>query len=82
MNGGKRPPVVYVANHQLYGLDAGLILTKIFEEVGEMPRGLAHPFFYINSKVLTVRNTHTALLSIGKMGKILWFPTKYRWTRQ
>ena len=75
MNGGKRPPVVYVANHQLYGLDAGLILTKIFEEVGEMPRGLAHPFFYINSKV---RNALTTLLSMGQRANRMSIQWKHR----
>ena len=33
-------PCIYVANHQLYGLDAGLILSRLYEDTGVMPRGL------------------------------------------
>lgn len=36
-------PVLFVANHQLGGLDLGMIISQLLEERGIMARGLAHP---------------------------------------
>ena len=36
-------PILFVANHQLGGLDLGMIISQLLEERGIMARGLAHP---------------------------------------
>lgn len=36
-------PLLFVANHQLFGLDLGMIISELLEERGIMARGLAHP---------------------------------------
>ena len=39
-------PVLYVANHQLLGLDLGMIISQLLEERDIIARGLAHPFVF------------------------------------
>lgn len=39
-------PILFVANHQLLGLDLGLIIAELIEERGIAARGLAHPFVF------------------------------------
>ena len=39
-------PVLYVANHQLLGLDLGMIIAQLLEERDIIARGLAHPFVF------------------------------------
>ena len=36
-------PILFVANHQLGGLDLGMIISQLLEERGIMAHGLAHP---------------------------------------
>jgi pimeloyl-ACP methyl ester carboxylesterase/1-acyl-sn-glycerol-3-phosphate acyltransferase len=36
-------PIVFVANHQLFGLDLGMIIAQLIEDRGIVARGLAHP---------------------------------------
>ncbi|KAI2497497.1 hypothetical protein MHU86_16999 [Fragilaria crotonensis] len=47
---GKLPsgdnPIVFVANHQLFGLDVGLIVAQLIEDRGIVARGLAHPIVF------------------------------------
>lgn len=40
-------PILFVANHQLAGLDLSLILTEIWEQREYWPRGLAHPVTFL-----------------------------------
>ena len=42
-------PLVFVANHQLFGLDLGMIIAQLIEERGLTVRGLAHPIIFSNS---------------------------------
>ena len=42
-------PIVFVANHQLIGLDLGLILAELLLERGIVARGLAHPVVFQGS---------------------------------
>ena len=39
-------PLLFVANHQLLGLDLGLIISQLIEERGINARGLAHPIVF------------------------------------
>ncbi len=39
-------PLLFVANHQLLGLDLGLIIAELIEERGINARGLAHPIVF------------------------------------
>lgn len=39
-------PLVFVANHQLLGLDLGMVIAELLEERGIMARGLAHPVIF------------------------------------
>lgn len=39
-------PILFVANHQLLGLDLGLIIAELIEVRGIAARGLAHPFVF------------------------------------
>lgn len=41
-------PIVFVANHQLFGLDVGLIVAQLIEDRGIVARGLAHPIVFSN----------------------------------
>ena len=41
-------PIVFVANHQLFGLDLGLIIAQLIEDRGIVARGLAHPVVFSN----------------------------------
>jgi len=43
-------PVLYVANHQLLGLDLGMIIAELLEERDIIARGLAHPFIFQNKQ--------------------------------
>ncbi|KAL3827524.1 hypothetical protein ACHAXA_002021 [Cyclostephanos tholiformis] len=38
-----KKPLLFVANHQLFGLDLGMIISELLEQRGIMARGLAHP---------------------------------------
>jgi len=42
-------PLVFVANHQLFGLDLGMIVAQLIEERGIAVRGLAHPILFSNT---------------------------------
>ena len=42
-------PLLFVANHQLLGLDLGLIISQLIEERGINARGLAHPIVFSGS---------------------------------
>ena len=42
-------PLIFVANHQLFGLDLGMIIAQLIEERGLVVRGLAHPVIFSNS---------------------------------
>lgn len=39
-------PLLFVANHQLFGLDLGMIWAELMEERGIVARGLAHPIIF------------------------------------
>ncbi len=39
-------PLLFVANHQLIGLDLGMIIAELIEERGITARGLAHPIVF------------------------------------
>jgi len=39
-------PVLLVGNHNLFGFEAPLIISRFLREVGICPRALAHPFFF------------------------------------
>jgi len=39
-------PIVFVANHQLFGLDLGMIIAQLIEERDITVRGLAHPVIF------------------------------------
>jgi 1-acyl-sn-glycerol-3-phosphate acyltransferase len=39
-------PLLFVANHQLLGLDLGMIISQLLEERGISARGLAHPVVF------------------------------------
>mmetsp|Transcript_24997 Transcript_24997/g.37375 ORF Transcript_24997/g.37375 Transcript_24997/m.37375 type:complete len:561 (+) Transcript_24997:2-1684(+) len=41
-----KKPVLFVANHQLLGLDLGMILAQLIEERDIKARGLAHPVVF------------------------------------
>ena len=43
-------PLVFVANHQLIGLDLGLIIAELLEQRNISARGLAHPFIFQGSE--------------------------------
>eukprot|EP00543_Licmophora_paradoxa_P015095 CAMPEP_0202474130 /NCGR_PEP_ID=MMETSP1360-20130828/92216_1 /ASSEMBLY_ACC=CAM_ASM_000848 /TAXON_ID=515479 /ORGANISM="Licmophora paradoxa, Strain CCMP2313" /LENGTH=622 /DNA_ID=CAMNT_0049101233 /DNA_START=496 /DNA_END=2366 /DNA_ORIENTATION=+ len=50
---GKVPsngPIVFVANHQFFGLDLGLIIAELLQTRGILARGLAHPIIFQNSQ--------------------------------
>mmetsp|Transcript_42564 Transcript_42564/g.120764 ORF Transcript_42564/g.120764 Transcript_42564/m.120764 type:complete len:837 (+) Transcript_42564:115-2625(+) len=38
--------VLFVGNHQLYGLDLGLLVRQIYKESGRLVRGMAHPIVF------------------------------------
>ncbi|KAL7464755.1 hypothetical protein ACHAXS_005091 [Conticribra weissflogii] len=40
---GEDKPLLIVANHQLFGLDLGMIIAQLLEERGIVARGLSHP---------------------------------------
>jgi len=42
-------PILFVANHQLLGLDLGMIIAELLEQRGITARGLAHPVIFQNS---------------------------------
>jgi len=42
----KKKPLLFVANHQLLGLDLGMIIAQLIEERGMNARGLAHPIIF------------------------------------
>ena len=39
-------PILFVANHQLLGLDLGMIVAELLEERGIFARGLGHPVIF------------------------------------
>ena len=39
-------PLLFVANHQLIGLDLGMIISELLEQRGLAARGLAHPIVF------------------------------------
>jgi pimeloyl-ACP methyl ester carboxylesterase/1-acyl-sn-glycerol-3-phosphate acyltransferase len=39
-------PLIFIANHQLGGLDLGMIIAELLEERGIYARGLAHPVVF------------------------------------
>ena len=39
-------PLLFIANHQLLGLDLGMIIAQLIEERGINARGLAHPIVF------------------------------------
>lgn len=39
-------PILFVANHQFFGLDLGMIIAELLEERGMWVRGLAHPVVF------------------------------------
>lgn len=41
-----KKPMLFVANHQLLGLDLGMIISQLIEERGINARGLAHPVIF------------------------------------
>ena len=41
-----KKPLLFVANHQLLGLDLGMIIAQLIEERGINARGLAHPIVF------------------------------------
>ncbi len=41
-----KKPMLFVANHQLLGLDLGMIIAQLIEERGINARGLAHPVVF------------------------------------
>jgi 1-acyl-sn-glycerol-3-phosphate acyltransferase len=41
-----KKPLLFVANHQLFGLDLGMIIAQLVEERGISARGLAHPIIF------------------------------------
>lgn len=43
-------PLLVIGNHQLAGLDLGLILTELRKQCGFWPRGLAHPITFFGSQ--------------------------------
>ena len=45
-NGDNNRPLLFVANHQLLGLDLGLIIAELLEQRGIAARGLAHPVVF------------------------------------
>lgn len=47
-------PILFVANHQLLGLDLGMIIAELLEQRGITARGLAHPVIFQNSGPGTV----------------------------
>lgn len=53
---GKLPntdgPIVFVANHQIFGLDLGMIIAQLIEDRGIVARGLAHPVVFQNTTTL------------------------------
>ena len=54
----KEGPILIVANHQFGGLDLRLIVPELFEELGLLFRGLAHPIIFSsreNSRVNTAQ---------------------------
>jgi pimeloyl-ACP methyl ester carboxylesterase len=54
MSLGKLPakgsgPIVFVANHQIFGLDVGMIIAQLIEDRGILVRGLGHPVIFANA---------------------------------
>ncbi|GKY96946.1 hypothetical protein MPSEU_000653600 [Mayamaea pseudoterrestris] len=43
-------PILVVGNHQLAGLDLGMILTELWKQCNLWPRGLAHPITFFGSE--------------------------------
>jgi hypothetical protein len=39
-------PIVFVGNHQLFGLDLGMVVAQLLEDRGVLARGLAHPILF------------------------------------
>ena len=39
-------PLLFIANHQLFGLDLGMIISQLLEERDIKARGLAHPVIF------------------------------------
>ena len=52
-------PLLFVANHQLLGLDLGMIVAELLQERGITARGLAHPVIFQNSGQSTSRGVRT-----------------------
>jgi 1-acyl-sn-glycerol-3-phosphate acyltransferase len=52
-------PILFVANHQLLGLDLGMIVAELLEERGITARGLAHPVIFQNSGEPTPRGVRS-----------------------
>ncbi len=46
VNADQKKPLLFVANHQLLGLDLGMIIAQLIEERGINARGLAHPIIF------------------------------------
>ncbi|CAB9515470.1 expressed unknown protein [Seminavis robusta] len=43
-------PILFVANHQFFGLDLNLIIAELLEERNLICRGMAHPFVFNQTK--------------------------------
>lgn len=51
---GKVPsngPLVFVSNHQILGLDLGMVIAQLIEDRGIVARGLAHPVVFNSSRL-------------------------------
>ncbi|CAM9671076.1 unnamed protein product [Ascophyllum nodosum] len=42
----RRRPILFVGNHQLMGLDLGVIIESLYNEKGILARGLTHPLVF------------------------------------
>jgi hypothetical protein len=52
-------PILFVANHQLLGLDLGMIIAELLEQRGIAARGLAHPVIFQNPAGATPRGVRS-----------------------
>ncbi|CAN0422319.1 unnamed protein product [Pylaiella littoralis] len=41
-------PLIFIGNHQLFGLDLGVILERLYSEKKILARGLAHPVIFMD----------------------------------
>lgn len=76
-------PLLFVANHQLLGLDLGMIIAELLQERGIVVRGLAHPVIFQNVGQNTprgVRDQNLGPLSndlFQKFGAVMVTPRNY-----